>query len=416
MSYLSLPLGLADFRKGVISLWFRLPLESLDAVREAGDAMPLGTPFRYIMPLFTFGDPLTQHAQVTNFENVANPVGFTPDPPIVILSPTSFTITGEETIEPSHVGINCAAEGVGYLVMNWQMAGRAVLTHIGDQISLIDLYRGEDWVGDPPDMSPGTGWGTGPDETYAHTISTVDVSDARNARPEYFFVNPNLALAADTWHHILLSFDFSNACTTHGPPQLEDPDGTSHANTAEGTDSACQFWYAVDDLDYRESDDALGPYYVDGGSGNEILTENAWDVANDVTGLIGNLWGVPSSCDFGPEDLPTADSPLGIPAAPVWVDNIYAVEMAEFQMFTGVTLDTGIEDNRRAFVAEDGTPMPPAAAEALLEQKPAVLLHGSGHWIAGINSGEPAAPEEPAPPLTPTGLIVAYTPGPDLSP
>ena len=65
MSYLTLPEGIADFSKAVVSLWFRVPQSSLDEARDryvawrasGGPQPPYGSqpPFISIVPLMTFG-------------------------------------------------------------------------------------------------------------------------------------------------------------------------------------------------------------------------------------------------------------------------------------------------------------------------------------------------------------------------
>jgi hypothetical protein len=99
--------------------------------------------------------------------------------------------------------------------------------------------------------------------------------------------------------------------------------------------------------------------------------------------------------------------------------------MAELQIFTDVTLDTGDEPKRRAFIDyvrdndgnpiedEDGKrtlePVDPEKAEELLGKKPEILLHTSANWKAGNNTGSLG-------PFTPTGGINSYKPDPSLSP
>jgi hypothetical protein len=86
---------------------------------------------------------------------------------------------------------------------------------------------------------------------------------------------------------------------------------------------------------------------------------------------------------------------VGIPAAATFVDNVYNIEMAELQLYTGVTLDASVEENRRAFIRSDRRPVKhvmvdgilmPAAA-LLLGKMPEIWMHGSQNWIAGKNTG-----------------------------
>ena len=98
--------------------------------------------------------------------------------------------------------------------------------------------------------------------------------------------------------------------------------------------------------------------------------------------------------------------------------------MAELQIFSGVTLDTSIEANRRAFVGydEEGSsrlkPVDPKQAEDLLGKKPDILLHGSTKWQQGKNTGslgiDTVGEEIPSGQFTPTGEIKKYTPDPSI--
>ena len=75
--------------------------------------------------------------------------------------------------------------------------------------------------------------------------------------------------------------------------------------------------------------------------------------------------------------------------------------LAELQVFTGSTLDTNDEDNRRAFVSANGKPVPadekagidgagnviPKGSIQLMGRRPDIMLHGSSDWIKGRNTG-----------------------------
>lgn len=302
-----------------------------------------------------------------------------------------------------------------------------MLTQIGNVESRISVWNPGGTPPYPPtgyDTSPGTGYGAGYGGIF-HTDALVDVSAHRNARPEYFYVYNPVHLGPDRWHHVLLSCDLSDDCVTHGPLQVHDPHGSTHATTAEGTDSHCRIWLALDDV--NQGLDGLRPYAVDGSDDpSAVLTENAWNVANNVTGLVGNLWDTPATCSYPAEYLPVSGGALGIPASAEWVDSIYKTEFAELQLFTDVHLDTGVTANRRAFVDADGKPVNPADAETLLGKKPEVRLHGTANWKQGTNTGPdyvpnpapgPGKPEtipDPAKALTPTGRIDAFKPDPAL--
>jgi hypothetical protein len=115
------------------------------------------------------------------------------------------------------------------------------------------------------------------------------------------------------------------------------------------------------------------------------------------------------------------------------VSKIYRVETAEFQMFTDITLDTGDEKSRRAFVDEKGKPVPAEKKQSqdadgkksgnsgsaeFLGKKPEILLHGSGNWINGNNTGTTGKDKDgnkiPSGQFTPTAKIEKYKPEPKL--
>ena len=284
----------------------------------------------------------------------------------------------------------------------------------------------------------------------------------------------NLEITPDQWHHVLVSFDLSGTITAAGVQSSSvyfdettgDPD---HGSVS----SECKAWVAVDDVNYegaalRDRIDydkyvtdrfTLGPH--------DIYTQNAIDLAltrvpaNGTAGPLASSGGyifsdtvsgfsVPAY-NYKPGEIKTKDRPMGLPASAKYVDNVRHVEMAEFQLFTGVTLDTGVEANRRAFLdyERDGSGIPvkdengkltlipvdpvgqpptdqhpeelPAPAEKLLKKKPDILLHGSSKWIAGENTGTTGVDygadppqQKPAGQFQPTGEIRAYTPDPSL--
>lgn len=89
--------------------------------------------------------------------------------------------------------------------------------------------------------------------------------------------------------------------------------------------------------------------------------------------------------------IPIAGYPIGIPASAHHIDHNTGIEMAELQIWIGRTLDTGLETNRRLFIAPDKEtnakkPVPPDIAAKTLG-RPHVLLHGNHNWIEGINTG-----------------------------
>lgn len=420
MSYLSLPAGIPAFRQAVISLWFRVPKASLERVFGPLPASAQSRIFLSprIVPLLTFGpsdlitkilDGVAVNVAVYHYEwteGVAPPIFDTP----------TYSMTRADPTDASYIGVCVDDHGVPNLRFNFQMTGFATLAGIVANRSRVDIYL-ED-PAHPPDLSLGSGWSSG---TLGAMFTTVlDTSYIVNNQAEVFHVETGQVIVADKWHHLLLSFDLGGPVATHGEP-WDFGDGWT---IATGTDSFCRLWYALDDVNYTGAEN-LGPYFVDGGSDpNAILTRNAYTVADSFQAYPFNCTFPRPACSYTPDPVPSQGYPLGIPAAPVYVTDVSPVELAELQIFTGVSFDTADDAKRRAFVDAEGKPVPPEKAEELLSKKPDILLHGNGNWIKGVNTGPPKVPDpsdptkppvpDPTKKLIPTGKITAYTPEPKL--
>jgi hypothetical protein len=435
MSYLQLDKGIDDFSKAVVSLWFRIPKSSIDA--KLADPIPDILPFT--IPLLTFGVPqvnrnyqgAAQLVSVYHFVPVdafGNPVNTTVPPWGEFDFPT-WSPAGDTPVDPSYIGLDIATDGTASLSFNLQTASYADVSGLQFNRQRVDIYQeGGGAIGD--------GWTQNLGRAMFTTL--VDNTDALTGQqPEFFLVQSSLTITPDHWHHVLLSFDLDHAVVTHGPPH-----GVLDATTAAGTDSFCRFWYAIDDVNYNGDTNDLGPFFVTHGPDpNAILTQNGHHVADSVTGFPFNCAVAPASYSFDPSVIPSHGAELGVPASTTYLERIYPVEMAELQVFTGVTLDTSIEANRRAFITKDGTPADPLkkpnppppvplptgwvpplkGPHEVLGKEADILLHGSGNWINGKNTGKVIKLNEigkpstvPAEPFVPTGSIVAYSPDPSL--
>jgi hypothetical protein len=97
------------------------------------------------------------------------------------------------------------------------------------------------------------------------------------------------------------------------------------------------------------------------------------------------------------------------------------IEMAELQIWTNKTLDTGLESNRRLFVDNNGSPVNMSVAEKALG-KPDIKLHGSSNWKNGYNDGsigidvdargEPV--KKPEGQFVPVSVINHFKPDPEI--
>lgn len=402
MSYLNLPAGVPNFSKAVFSFWFRVPSESVLAVvaRTLADTADFKY-MQYILPLVTFGRPQQNKNYQPNVTDVAV-YHFPVEDPIPYITPSSYSPREAYEVDPCLIGALCHDDGTFDMTFNIQMGDHGTYNSLVWLTTKLDLYSPSDEESGY-DPSPGTGWGQYFFATAKATIAE-DSFHIQDAQPEVFLVETRLpeSLQPDTWHHLLLSFDVSGTVSI-GEPYPS---------------SSCQLWYAIDDIDYRGALN-LRPYRVDedGLGSNTIVTQNSFELSGDFSLELYQNYYIPDpSGSYSPASIPTAGEHFGIPAAPRYVDRIFRVEMAEFQLFTGVTLDTGITENRRAFVDENGEPVlpettddePQMPAEKLLGKKPDILLHGSDEWIEGSNTGLSSGQ------FTPTGGIEPFEPDPSL--
>jgi hypothetical protein len=485
MSYLVLSNGIPDFSKAVISLWFRVPQATIDAATAAySEAITPRPRFNGIIPLIVFGPSFK--TKRFHFPMVLLGGGYTEvfqtyttrcqyettGTSLVQYSGSQWKFTGEEydDIDPSYIGIDCSRAwdvDKPLLSVNIQMQDFATLKGAWP---IATKTTGPDTLIRQGKPNPYSGCTIPPTKPNGSLVPTRDVtfttaygsgaSVVMGARPEVFRTlnarpgqlafqeidtQPDTPLGQevtpDKWHHLLLSLDFSLDCTTQGlrlpsgspiPPQ-----GTQGARTT----SACKMWLAYDDVNLVEKN--LSCYWPTGHSDpNFLLTQNAYYIASSRTFptsqtsdddfgnliTVTNTYDVPS-CDYVPAQIPASAYPLGLPGTNVYSSKVLNCEMAELQIFTGVTLETGNVNNRRAFIAAEKkaddtptgflVPAKPESAERLMGKRPAILLHGQDNWIKGKNTGslgkDGAGEIIPSGQFHPTGRIVKYKPDPKIT-
>lgn len=425
MGYLSVGSStIPNFKKAVISLWFRVPQASIDAcIAAAPDVQTMN----FVIPLVTFGRP----QQITNFVGtevkvntyIFGAVFNAGDDPPEFDTPT-YSAGEIIPAAPSYIGIVCnSSDHTAGLAINLQTDASATLS--GFQYNRDSTVV---WGGDRLDPLPvpddpfatGNGW-TGNSEVAFETTEVDTSGYLAASQPGVFHILPFPTIVPDQWSHALLSFDITNGCATAG----------TEGDVDSGVLSYSKMWFALDDVNYDGNN--LGAF---GGSDpNMLLT----DLGNAAINRPASVDGF--NCANGPAEysltgcvIPSSGGPFGIPASATFVDNIFKVEMAEFQMFTGVSMDTSVAANRRAFIARgaDGslTPVNPFAIGALSDPtdgvdphtliapgkphkllgKPAdiVLSSTSRNWIGGINTGTSKDK------LKATGTIKAFLPNPKV--
>jgi hypothetical protein len=403
-SYLILQQAALDMNKVVISLWFRIPKESADNVRAAIVPGFGYSVFDGVIPLVTWGPQLiTPVTDVESYDSGA----IDSSANIIMLERISGSHTaplqpscigfyvGNISIDPSlhvHIQTDVHASGTGLLYINSGYTGdfggiNVTPPHVG-----YPIYNNVEYVKE-------------------------DVSYVVTEEPEYL---GNIGSGAgypkvdvDQWNHLLISWELIGG-------------------------SGNKMWCAINDKNKDGNDlpalcdlSTMGP--------NEHSSSTPY-----YNGGEGKSVSVPG---FGPTSV-TSD-PVGTPGPPkvnrssndtggvVEITPIAKVELAELQIFSGMTLDTSIEKNRRAFIDferdENGNiirdkngkatlkPVNPDKAEELLGKKPEILLHGSSKWIDGENTGSAGFNYNADPPeikpegqFKPTGEIKKYTPDPAI--
>jgi hypothetical protein len=260
-------------------------------------------------------------------------------------------------------------------------------------------------------------------------------------------VASKLAVTPDDWHVLILSLDLSKEVKTQGFNwDLPQP-----LTTAEGTLSAAQAWIAFDGQNITRED--LSPYWPKGtvanpsgyADPNAILTRYAYQIATtyhqpgeldfynfDGTWLKHHQQTPFPRFSYQSAGVPSAEAPFAIPSSMDDEDSILRVEMAEFHMWTGVTLDTSVDANIALFVTSEGRPNTHYAQTGPKDPKgqgmddvlgtPVLRLHGSSDWSKGKNTGSLGLDTSQKPPkvlpdgqFTPTAKINPYKPNPSLS-
>jgi hypothetical protein len=501
MSYLNLPAGIPNFSKAVISFWFRVPQQSLQDTWDIYNAETSRSRLFGIMPLLTFGEKFEGYKiGITpgSESSYTHTSWFTPGSSWAVL--TSETITyntgavqsqGESfDCDPSFVGIEVRTETAdddtevlkGYLKVYLQTASNGSPSNVSQnlRLSIGDRNTGAasgsalgtflethwDYLLDMcamEDAAPNNPW------VITRTPSE-DISDLilQQYGPDAFDVATNIEVKPDVWHHVLISFDVSAATAVTGFRVWDEygacPGRSSRwpvrTETQSTFENPSKIWIAFDDKHY-EGDDLRPP--VDAGGirlelgPNDILSRNSITAAQSINGgSHDNAWdvtgswvqqtfdsGPPATYSLEPVKLPAMGQPFGIPASADLAGKIHKVEMAEFQMWLDVTLDTYYTSKRRAFLAhplgvepkdlldadgnpildpstaepqrnskgkpiidsDTGRPVPdmdtaqpkkdptgmapvdPKKAASMMKKQPEILLHMSKNWKIGKNTG-----------------------------
>lgn len=410
MGYLNIPSSiLPDFNEAVISLWFRVPQTTIDNCI----ALPLTPNLVNIIPLVTFGRPQVQLIYS----------GFALVNPIFALTYSirpSPTVTGSIPADPSYIGLSCftGSPNRATLTVNLQTGVTPIVTGYEEDLASAVL----DPAGGSQYTIPGSGYIAVPGGGGGGEIvfTQVDNSFTQASPPGCYNITTSIPVTPDVWHQLIISFDITNGCVTSG----------TTSPVPAGISSFSKMWVALDDVNYNGNN--LGAY--GGGDPNMILTNLGFNVLNVTSSLnAANLFTPTATYSLTGAPIPSNAGPMGLPASAAFVENVVRVDMAELQIYTGVSMDTSVEANRRVFLGANGKPVDPfavlagsptpidpvAAAEAgtvvwkgqkLLGKAPDIALVGrSRNWMLGLNTGSLKHSG-----FGPNGTIKPFFPNPKL--
>jgi len=388
---------------------------------------------------------------------------------------TEYEKTSKILINPSYIGVRVGGTGEGGgdevdqgdLIIHFQMNGKGqgksiALEEHGRQSSFTQLlgsFVSEGFPHPPNDTAYESAFDmcltfdVYPNGASVRTGKLKDISELalRAAGPnEAINAGLDIKVKADVWHHVLISFDFTSKASGEGLKIVDTwpdcnagatgrPEVNRERTGSESVSDPCQMWIALDDKNYTGVNvhgqrSGVEGEPMEGLGDNGVAVDHVYAAAKAQYGVTGHLktWGVSyliqltegdtshkiPSFSFGGEPVASSGHPFGIPCTSELMEHNRHVEMAEMQIFTGITLNTGDEENRRAFISDKGKPVSPKKAEELLNRRPVILLHKSGNWIRGNNTGSLGRDEDgkkiDSGQFEPTAVIESYRPGPSL--
>ncbi len=429
MGYETYP-KLPAFSECLLSLWFRIPNETFDNIKAK---KPIGTEpdefpeFNKVTPLVVFGGARHRkkfeytHPLVSSGPNISTDSG---GEFIIVeghweMQSSHSAITGDHYLDPAYIGIN----QFGELEFNLQLAQTPdARNYFFDPEGVLEIDV-------PPTPPPGLTLRTfGP-----RSAKDVSVLDLLRGAPEAYFFTVPLHPTPDQWHHVLLSINLGSKV---------------QVTSAEGFDISYQHSFtnpskvflAVDDvpIDMRDTGPSLG-FYGQPNDGS-IMSNAQFNVATTpifpdsfyavrfqlipfdrpIDPISGLAYGFSDMVEgvYTISPLPPvtylltkpaiAAGTLAFPAPGRFTKSIYRCEMAECHMWVGKSVDARQESIRRLFVKDDGKPNLDAKARAKALGEPDIILHKSGNWKKGKNTGKSKVN------FAPKGKILRWRPDPSL--
>jgi hypothetical protein len=257
--------------------------------------------------------------------------------------------------------------------------------------------------------------------TIGPTYNQVDVSNIALSTTAAITTNASIVVEPDVWNHLLVSIDLETMAT-HGFDAVD-----TIPPYVTFFDSWSNLYIALNDKNYIGFD-LTNNWTENPNEPNATVNDDALSVADSPSQ--GDQNSDPSNFGYFPKPtyrisdptVPCSDEPMGLPATTKYVKDIYDVDMAEFQMWVGQSIDTADEAMRRLFVAPDKkgrmTPVKPSVAAAKLGQ-PDILIHRTGNWEKGKNTGKIGlnfdGSIKQSGQFVPKGTIIKFRPDPILT-
>ena len=454
MSSLEAPAGtLPTFKKAVISLWFRVPQSSIDACVAAyaaanaasagGDLSGVNALFSGVIPLLTFGvtgkrptyvidntDLIIGHYVLSSMQWTGDgPWILTPVSDDMPVNPSEQVIqsgplprsTEDIITNPSYIGVSC------WDVLNGLPPALSISFETGAYPDTLTGFcstasdDGSTWylfnptIATSPAQNAAANVAAAAFPPWVQTIGSIDTSRiTSNTTAQYS--SASIAVTPDEWHHVLVSIDLSAPTQVHGVNSM---------TQAAGVRSAPKMWLALDDVNYTGK--ALSNGSPTGGDPNAVLPGLACTMTTlypsessstvIFTGLTEYEYEVSAP-------IPAGVAAVGLPATGQYARNILPVDLAELQIFTGVSMDTGVETNRRAFINSKGYPVDPNYGQAKIKKTPNVtpsepvkllgkapdisFTRSAINWTTGYNLGSAKAK------IIKTGKITPVSPDPKI--
>lgn len=446
--------GTRNFSKAVVSLWFRVPQESINAIWAAAPSPRLGLGGTLI-PFVIFGASYTGY-QIDSVANTPQDYTYaTYNDATLLSSETRQWGTGPLYSEgdavqfgPSFIGMQVDIDADDNLIQYLYVRLQGNMYGTGTWALPVPIRSSSD-AAVQANQSVHV-WDTDQAWSYSfefcqtqyvivdgtHTTTTVysDQSDiqTRAKGPDAFnIVSTQMRIRPDHWHHVIVSFDIGHRMTAVGAYYVYDQPNCDSVVNAEliessvGNDVATpgKCWISLDDV--NRTGEGLQqwrfnrpPSLGDNGIISEnlyftathdiavVLSQKSWETAGLAGVQVEGEAGLPTYA-LPATQITSSEKAFALPATTEFADRIFKIELAEFQMFTGVTMNTASKANRRVFVSDAGKPVNPTVAKKFFKKSPDILLHADTDWIKGKNTGTAGNFE-------PTMPIKKYRPDPSL--